>query len=162
MLLRDNITGQTSPVKTEFSITQKGKHLICLFKAYDSSLNSHGDRDNDELYRGDVVEVLLDIGETNAYLEIEVAPNGKKFVANIIDKEIHFIENNFVKSKVEIQNNDYFVIIDIDLTKFNILKPIKYNAYRIETKGIKENYLLLAASPTMCDTFHVRDNFIKL
>lgn len=162
MLLKDNITGQTSPVKTEFSITQKGKHLICLFKAYDSSLNSHGDRDNDELYRGDVVEVFLDIGEPNAYLEIEVAPNGKKFVANIIDKEIHFIENNFVKSKVEIQNNDYFVIIDIDLTKLNILKPIKYNAYRIETKGIKENYLLLAASPTMCDTFHVRDSFIKL
>lgn len=162
MILRDNITGLQSSVKTEFSIEQKGKHLICLFKAYDSSLTSHGDKDNDELYRGDVVEVFLDIGEPNSYLEIEVAPNGKKFVANIINKEIHFIDNNFVKSKVEIQNNDYFVTIDIDLTKLNILKPIKYNAYRIETKGIKENYLLLAASPTMCDTFHVRDSFIDL
>ena len=162
MILRDNITGLESSVKTEFSIEQKGKHLICLFKAYDSSLTSHGNKDNDELYRGDVVEVFLDIGEPNSYLEIEVAPNGKKFVANIINKEIHFIDNNFVKSKVEIQNNDYFVTIDIDLTKFNILKPIKYNAYRIETKGIKENYLLLAASPTMCDTFHVRDSFIDL
>ena len=162
MILRDNITGLQSSVKTEFSIEQKGKHLICLFKAYDSSLTSHGDKDNDELYRGDVVEVFLDIGEPNSYLEIEVAPNGKKFVANIINKEIHFIDNNFVKSKVEIQNNDYFVTIDIDLTKLNILKPIRYNAYRIETKGIKENYLLLAASPTMCDTFHVRDSFIDL
>ena len=162
MILRDNITGLQSSVKTEFSIEQKGKHLICLFKAYDSSLTSHGNKDNDELYRGDVVEVFLDIGEPNSYLEIEVAPNGKKFVANIINKEIHFIDNNFVKSKVEIQNNDYIVTIDIDLTKLNILKPIKYNAYRIETKGIKENYLLLAASPTMCDTFHVRDSFIDL
>lgn len=162
MILRDNITGLQSSVKTEFSIEQKGKHLICLFKAYDSSLTCHGDKDNDELYRGDVVEVFLDIGEPNSYLEIEVAPNGKKFVANIINKEIHFIDNNFVKSKVEIQNNDYFVTIDIDLTKLNILKPIRYNAYRIETKGIKENYLLLAASPTMCDTFHVRDSFIDL
>lgn len=162
MILRDNITGLESSVKTEFSIEQKGKHLICLFKAYDSSLTSHGNKDNDELYKGDVVEVFLDIGEPNSYLEIEVAPNGKKFVANIINKEIHFIDNNFVKSKVEIQNNDYFVTIDIDLTKLNILKPIKYNAYRIETKSIKENYLLLAASPTMCDTFHVRDSFIKL
>ena len=162
MILRDNITGLQSSVKTEFSIEQKGKHLICLFKAYDSSLTSHGNKDNDELYRGDVVEVFLDIGEPNSYLEIEVAPNGKKFVANIINKEIHFIDNNFVKSKVEIQNNDYFVTIDIDLTKLNILKPIRYNAYRIETKGIKENYLLLAASPTMCDTFHVRDSFIDL
>ena len=162
MILRDNITGLDSSVKTEFSIEQKGKHLICLFKAYDSSLTSHGNKDNDELYRGDVVEVFLDIGEPNSYLEIEVAPNGKKFVANIINKEIHFIDNNFVKSKVEIQNNDYIVTIDIDLTKLNILKPIKYNAYRIETKGIKENYLLLAASPTMCDTFHVRDSFIDL
>ena len=162
MILRDNITGLESSVKTEFSIEQKGKHLICLFKAYDSSLTSHGNKDNDELYRGDVVEVFLDIGEPNSYFEIEVAPNGKKFVANIINKEIHFIDNNFVKSKVEIQNNDYFVTIDIDLTKLNILKPIRYNAYRIETKGIKENYLLLAASPTMCDTFHVRDSFIDL
>lgn len=162
MILRDNITGLDSSVKTEFSIEQKGKHLICLFKAYDSSLTSHGDKDNDELYRGDVVEVFLDIGEPNSYLEIEVAPNGKKFVANIINKEIHFIDNNFVKSKVEIQNNDYFVTIDIDLTKFNILKPIKYNAYRIETKGVKENCLLLAASPTMSETFHVRDSFIDV
>lgn len=162
MILKDNITGQNSPLKTEFYIEEKGKHLICLFKAYDSSLNSHGNKNNDELYRGDVVEVFLDIGEPNAYLEIEVAPNGKKFVANIIDKEIHFIDSNFVKTNVEIQNHDYFVTIDINLSKLKVLKPIKYNAYRIETKGIKENYLLLAVSPTLCGTFHVRDSFIKL
>lgn len=162
MILRDNITGLQSPVKTEFSIKQKGKHLICLFKAYDSSLTSHGDNDNDELYRGDVVEIFLDIGNPNSYLEIEIAPNGKKFVASIIDKEIHFIDNSFVESKVEVQNSNYFVTIDIDLSKFDVRKPIKYNAYRIETKGIKENYLLLAVSPTMCDSFHVRDSFIRL
>ena len=162
MELRDNITGLKSSVKTEFSIKQKGKHLICLFKAYDSSLTSYGNKDNDELYRGDVVEVFVNIGEPNAYLEIEVAPNGKKFVANIINKKINFIDSSFVKTDVELQKNNYFVTIDIDLSRFNVLRPIRYNAYRIETKGIKENYLLLAASPTMCDTFHVQDSFIEL
>lgn len=162
MILRDNITGLQSPVKTEFSIVQKGKHLICLFKAYDSSLTSYSNKDNDELYKGDVVEVFLDIGEPHSYIEIEVAPNGKKFVAEIIKRKINFIESDFVSVNSQIEGNNYIVTIDVNLTDFRCKTPIKYNAYRIETKGIKRDYILCAANPTLCDSFHVRDKFIKI
>ena len=48
----------------------------------------------------------------------------------------------------------------IDLGKFKQIKQIKFNAFRIETKGIKQDYILQALSPTLKDIFHVRDKFI--
>ena len=162
MILKDNITGLESPIKTEFFIKQEGKTLSCSFNAYNSSLNSYSDKDNDELYLGDVVEIFIDVGEKDSYLEIEVAPNGAKFVANIVNRKIIFIDNSFVKTKVDVKDDSYFVSLEIDLSRFNINRPIEYNAFRIETKGIKENYILLAASPTLCGTFHVRNKFIHL
>ena len=162
LILKDNRTGLDSLVKTEFSIKQEGKRLFCLFNAFDSSLSSYGDKDNDELYHGDVVEIFIDVGEKDSYLEIEVAPNGAIFVANVTNSKVNFIDNTFVKSKVNIERNNYFVSLEIDLSGFNIIKPIYYNAFRIETKGIKENYILQALAPTLCETFHVRDKFIVL
>ena len=52
--------------------------MIFEFSAYDSSLNSFSNIDNDELYNGDVVEVFLDLGD-EVYYEFEVAPNGASF-----------------------------------------------------------------------------------
>ena len=162
MLLKENITGKEPLVKTEFNIKRDGDMLHCYWCAYNSSLPSYANVDNGELYNGDVVEIFIDIGEKDSYLEIEVAPNGKKFVANIINRQIHFIDNSFVKSNVEIKGNDYIVTMDIDLSRFNITKPIEYNAFRIETCGIEPNHILCALSPTLCGSFHVRDKFILL
>ena len=50
----------------------------------------------------------------------------------------------------------------IDLSAFNHKGDIKFNAFRIETKGIKSDYILQALSPTLSNTFHVREKFIKL
>ena len=162
MLLKENITGKEAPVKTEFEIKSEGDVLHCYFYAYNSSLTSYADKDNGELYNGDVVEIFIDIGEKDSYLEIEVAPNGKRFIANITNRKITFIDGSFVKSNVEIKGHDYIVTMDIDLSRFNITKPIEYNAYRIETCGKGPNYILLAVSPTLCGTFHARDSFILL
>ena len=162
MILKDNISGLDGLVKTEFSIKRKGNVLLCRFNAYDSSLNSYSNKDNDRQYDGDVVEIFIDIGEKDSYLEIEVAPNGTTFIANITNLKINFIDGSFVKPKVKVEGNNYFVDLEIDLSRFNIIKPIYYNAFRIETKNIKTNYILLALSPTLCETFHVRDKFIAL
>ena len=77
---------------------------------------------------------------------------------NLFDKE----QFNNIKEEVEIKGNDYFVKMSIDLTKLGQIKHIKFNAFRIETKGIETNYILQALSPTLSDTFHVREKFIKL
>ena len=161
-LLRENITGQEPIVKTEFDIVREGDMLHCYWYAHDSSLTSFCDYDNGELYNADVVEIFIDVGDGNSYLEIEVAPNGKKFVAEIVNRQINFIDNSFVKPNVEIKGNDYIVTMDIDLSRFNVIKPIEYNAFRVETCGKEPNYVLSALSPTYCGSFHVRDKFILL
>ena len=160
-ILKDNRTGNASPLRTRFSIIRDNSRLKCSFEAYDSSLNSYSSVDNDDLYKGDAVEIFLDFGDEDRYLEIEVAPNGTKFVAFIINKEINFIDPNLVETRSVIKGNDYFVDIDVDLSKFKVNGPIKFNAYRIETKRIKRDYILLAVNPTLCGTFHVRNSFIK-
>lgn len=162
MLLRENITGKEPLVKTEFEIQREGDILHCSWRAYNSSLTSFCDYDNGELYNADVVEIFIDVGDGDSYLEIEVAPNGKKFVAKIVNRQINFIDNSFVKSNVEIKGNDYIVTMDINLSRFNVIKPIEYNAFRVETCGKGPNYVLSALSPTYCDSFHVRDKFILL
>ena len=161
-LLKDNRTGKPGNPMTKFSIERKANHLICTFEALGASLNSYSCKDNDELYKADVVELFLYIGEENAYLEIEVSPNGARFVANIINKEIHFIDSSFVKTKVVSGKDSYNVKMDIDLSMLDVKDELEFNAYRIETMGIESNYILLAVNPTMCGSFHVRESFIKL
>lgn len=159
--LLDNRTGKNIEPKTEFSYEKKGNILSFYFVAYDSSLNSYSNINNDTIWKGDVVEVFLDIGE-DGYYEFEVAPNGTTFVAKIIDLQPVFIDNNFFKSEAVIINNTYKVKMEIDLTKLNVIKPMKFNAFRIETKGIRSDYILEALSPTLSNAFHVRDKFISV
>lgn len=160
--LFDNRTGEPANPKTLLSYKIKGGKLLFDFIAYDSSLNSYSNINNDELYKGDVVEVFLDVGKED-YYEFEVAPNGACFVAKISRKTPIFIDKSCFKCKSSIKNNDYYVTMIIDL---DILNPdnnkIKFNAFRIETKKIRQDYILEALSPTLCDSFHVREKFIDL
>ena len=101
MLFKENITGQEADIKTEFSIKREGDILHCFYKAFDTSFYSASEVDNGNLFDGDVVEIFIYIGEKDSYLEIEVAPNGTTFVAKITNRKINYIDNSFVKTKVE-------------------------------------------------------------
>lgn len=158
--LFENIKGQKKEPLTEFSYERNNNLLHVHFKAYDSTLFSYSSVDNGELYNGDVVEIFLDFGE-ESYLEIEVSPNGKKFVATILNMAITFIDDGFFKHQVKVDGNNYYVDMEIDLNRFNNPKKIKYNAYRIEVYPDKR-ITLMAVSPTLCETFHVRNKFINL
>ena len=158
--LLDNRTGNTSEVKTYFEVKKKHNFLEFYFEAFDSSLNSYSNNDNDALYNGDVVEVFLDLGFED-YFEFEVAPNGATFVATIKNIKPTFISRDFFKSDVVIDRNNYYVKINLDLSKFDY-KFIKFNAFRIETKGIRSEYILQALSPTFTNSFHVREKFVEL
>ena len=158
--LSDNFTGEIAEPSTHFSYEKDGNILIFKYKAYDSSLNSYSNKNNDPIYKGDVVELFLDIGE-DSYYEFEVAPNGTTFVATIKDLKPTFIKNDFFKSEVRIDGNNYYVKMIIDLSKFDSIKFIKFNAFRIETKGVKSEYILQALNPTLCKSFHKREKFIE-
>ena len=159
--LLDNRTGKEGNPQTLFSYKKDGKYLVFEFYATESSLSSYSDVDNGDLYNGDVVELFLDFGD-EFYYEFEVAPNGKKFVAKSYNSKPVFIENDFFESSVNIKGSDYYVTMKIDLSKLNKTENIYFNAFRIETKGIKPEYILQALSPTLSNSFHVRDKFIKL
>ena len=159
--LFNNRTGKLEEPITNFSHEKKDNTLIFKFEAFDSSLNSFSNKNNDAIYNGDVVEVFLDLGH-DFYYEFEVAPNGTTFIAKILNRNIEFIENTFFESKVKVEGNNYFVEMKIDLSKLGGTNNIKFNAFRIETKGFETNYILQALSPTLSDTFHVREKFIKL
>lgn len=157
--LFDNRTGKKAIPETLISYKKENNKLVFEFIAKDSSLSGYSNKDNDDIYRGDVVEIFLDFGD-EYYYEFEVAPNGATFIAKIINETPLFIKNDFFKSKVIIDGQTYKVNMVIDLDKFKQIKHIKFNAFRIETKGIKQDYILQALSPTLKDTFHVRDKFI--
>ena len=159
--LFDNRTGKLGEPLTNISYEKTGDILTFTFEAFDSSLNSFSSKNNDAIYNGDVVEVFLDFGD-DFYYEFEIAPNGATFIAKILNGNIIFVENTFFESSVRIEGNNYFVKMRIDLSKLGESKNIKFNAFRIETKGIKPNYILQALCPTLSNSFHVRDKFTKI
>ena len=160
-VLRENIKGAEPEVKTLVSCHKLGNVLFYKIKAFNSSLNSFSDRDNDALYRGDTVEVFLDLGDKGFYYEFEVAPNGAVFVAKKYSDHLEFIDKSFFRAESKIDGNDYEVYMEIDLSNFAPYQTIKHNVYRIETKGIKSDYILAALEPTLCNSFHVRSKFIE-
>lgn len=159
--LVNNRDGKSVTPKTYLKYWLDKNFLFFYFEALDSSLNSFSNINNDSLYKGDVVEVFLDLGEEH-YYEFEVAPNGATFVAKILNGTLIFIENNFFVSKVEAINSNYYVTMRIDLSKLAVVDEIKFNAFRIETKRIKPEYILEALSPTFTGSFHDRNKFIKI
>ncbi len=157
--LFDNRTGVIACPKTLFEYKKENNLLIFNFVAMDSSLESYSDIDNDDLWRLNVVEVFLDLGD-DFYYEFEVAPNGAVFIAIIKDRRIMFVDDDFFKSKVEIKDDTYKVTMEIDLSKLSVKGPIKFNAFRVEE--VDGFQILEAINPTYSNTFHVKEKFIEL
>ena len=137
---------------------KEGNTLAFNFEARDSSLKSFSNKNNDTLWYENVVEVFLDLGD-DFYYEFEIAPNGTSFIAKIKNRVITFFEQNYFSHKVEIDGSTYKVEMRMDLSKLSYQpKYIKFNAFRHERVGDKD--VELALSPTLCETFHVRECFI--
>lgn len=161
--LLNNFTGKIASPKTSFNVTNRGTSLVFSFVAEESSLFSYSKKDNDDLWKGCVVEVFLDLGDKDFYYEFEVAPNGAIFVAKKYPDHLEFIKSNFFKSSVTVNDNIYKVNMEVDLSKLKVSNIVRYNAFRIENETAKEkSNNLEALSPTLCDTFHIRDKFINL
>lgn len=163
MLLRENITGEKACYKTEFKFRKGLKNLVFKYKAYNSSFNSYSNKYNDELYRGDVCELFIKYGKENHYYEIEVAPNGATFLADIENINGIFkgelINECFVKTSAVIKDDYYEVTISVPKS-FIKTKKIEFNAFRIDTDGVKSDAHLFALHPTLCGSFH-KSEFIR-
>ena len=164
----DNRTGKTPIYKTEFDIRIDDEYLLCHYKSYHSSFYSYSNKFNDDIYKGDVVEIFIDVGINNHYFEIEISPNNTVFIGDIYNdgnkRILAKINEQFIQSEVKLFKDYYDTIIKIPLNKihYDQNKGIKYNAFRIETdNGISEKHLF-ALNPTLSNTFHKKEYFIKL
>ncbi len=171
--LKNNRTGEAIPeFKTEVEITLSETHLTFEFLCKNSRFFSAGDKYNDSIYNGDVCEAFISVdGGINNYFEVEVAPNNTVFLYRIqnscdgVFKGEPIPESeNFVESSVELLGSDYKVNFSLPLDKmgYDEGKGLLLNAFRIETEGGHTDLNLLALSPTLCDTFHKSEAFIKL
>ena len=149
--------------QTDFNVERKGNELIFKFHAYDSAFYCAGNKYNDSIYEGSVVEIFITYGKDNHYYEVEVAPNGTAFLADIENINGNFktflIDDCFIKAEVNVVGNDYEVAIRFPLEKIKTESPL-FNAFRIEFVDNKQN--LYALNPTMCGSFHRMEAFIDL
>lgn len=160
--LLNNFNGNVAIPKTKVKIKKLESKIIFNFQAYNSNLFSYSNENNSDLWRASVCEVFLDLGD-DFYYEFEVAPNGATFIAKIKNGEITFFKQNFFSSSSRIEKDNYFIEMVIDLDKIGYTpKHIKYNCFRVETKPNEKEQNLSALNPTLCGTFHVRENFLTL
>ena len=68
---------------------------------------------------------------------------------------------NSLSTAVEITKEGYNVEIIIPFALIGEAKPLRFNAFRIETEGGIRDKNLLAANPTLCKTFHKPESFMK-
>lgn len=175
-ILKNNRTGEDFPeYLTTLNVVKTETHLEFLFDCNKSMFFSAGDEYNSEIFNGDVCEAFICVDEDlTRYYEIEVAPNNCQFLYKMhnVSKSVEKVEleqypitkeENFLFSEVIKYDNNYKVKFSVPLDKigYDPKVGIRFNAYRIETDGGYTDRHLLAVNPTLCDTFHEPNKFIK-
>lgn len=174
--LKENITGKSIPeFATTLEVTMTETELVFEFFCKNSKYFSSTTDYNGPVFKGDACEIFLSSsGDVMRYYEIEVAPNGCVFLADIINDGnpnskngivINYVEDCFITSKVKLLGNGNYqctIIIPLKNIGYDKVKGIKFNAYRIETEGGYTDKNLLALNPTLRYKFHCPEYFIDL
>lgn len=166
-ILKETETGEDSPFYTAVSYGVEKGALAFKFECKNSRYYSPYSGDNEPLFEGDVVEVFLRTGDDpKKYYEIEVAPNGAVFFADIFnddgDINVTFSQKK-VSAAVRKTADGYEADIKIPFDSVNITgetRLVYFNAYRIETEGGIMEKNLLALNPTGERKFHHPEKFI--
>lgn len=165
ILFKENLTGGEAKYKTDFSFFIDEHSFHASFDAEKSSLSSYSEMYNADLWRGNVVEVFIDVGRPNCYWEIEVAPNGAIFLAEVTRindvSTLRMIDECFINAEVKRGEDSYHVDITIPLEKmfYDPKYGVKLNAFRIEMEG--EVQYRMALNPTLLQTFHDMNAFLE-
>lgn len=157
--LRENISGREDK-NCCFSCEFGESSLHFYFDVKDEDLISPFEKDNQDLWEGDAVEVFLSPdGDLKRYKEIEVSPFGVRFYGDITNEDgKSFIlkrEEPAYKAVVRLTKEGYTASIEV---AYHMLKgfdrtKMKLNAFRLDKKSSGEQ-LLYALNPTWCESFH--------
>lgn len=124
---------------------------------------------NEPLYDGDIVELMITLGDKRRYLEIECNYNNADYcvLINNCDGEgdivITPLDENVIKSRVEKLADGWACEIMLsvkELKKLGFSNPFYFNAHRQDYD--ETGYLnLYSLSPTFCDKFHKTTAFLR-
>lgn len=167
--LLENINKDEPAQKTTVFAKHTGDYLEFDFVCEENSPHPYGEKNNDLLYKGDVVEIFLTLGAKNRYLEVEVNPDGLLFVAEVTFKggktSLNMLTDQVAETVVQKGENE--IKTNLKLNKKALLglgftpENAFINLYRQDFDE-NNNLRLYALSPTMCGTFHKPEAFLKL
>lgn len=171
-LLKENLTGNPASFETKLHISETEKEFVFFFEAKDSTFYCPYKGYNERHFEGDVCEIFIGNADTpREYYEMEITPEGAIFLAKIYNNStettksivITPIENELLQVETQRFEKDYTVKIAINKEKLNVpLEKIAFNAFRIETEGIKPDLHLFCLNPTKVGNFHKLGYFVML
>ena len=173
--LREVQTGGKTEIATKFSLAYDGSYLkIKITSEQGEGFDCPYSGENDPIWRGDAVEFFVSpYGDLFRYFELDVAPNGGTFFADIINPDgysgySHMIDEHDIQKSIKVENGLWetemkvpfaLLLKEGDEKKVHTL-PWLFNVYRIY--AAKEEYA--AFSPTGGDeeNFHVPSAFVAM
>ncbi len=169
--LRENVKGGKAHYNTAVEILKDGNVLTFNFTADHSVCYCPYANYNDELFEGDVCEVFFGSDEKRiVYYEMVVAPNGAKLLIKVTDRgnndfDLDYIPENecFIKTSAQKTPSGYKVSISFDAEKARTGDgEFIFNAFRIDTDGEECEKHLFALNPSLCNSFHYSQAFVKM
>lgn len=168
--LSDSRTGEKSN-RTKFYASYDEENLYFRFDCKEEFFRPEHKEFNAPLYEGDIVELMLTLGDKNNYLEVEVNQNNALYLALITNSDgkgdisINLSEENFIKSAVSVNQTGWTCDIIIPTEKLTEkgwkAENAFFNAHRqdFDEKGYLDLYSL---NSPLSDTFHVTDAFLQM
>lgn len=167
--LSENLTGGESGQQTLITYYHKDGKLVFVFDCDEDAPISYGDKDNDKIYKGDVVEVMITLGSRERYLEVSVNPSELKYVAIVDNRDgeltITPIAENPVETELIPTETGYIAKIILPkawLEELGRTADTSYiNFYRQDFNAVGD-LRMYALSPTRTASFHKSEAFVPM
>ena len=164
--LRENVTGTESGQCT-FRFRFGGREAEFFFDVKDEDIISPFQKDNEDVWLGDAVEVFLSPdGNLKRYYELEVSPFGVRFWGEVTiaggEKRLKKLPPPF-EAEASRTKEGYAVQIKLPLAAMQGYDraAVVLNAFRLDKKA-DGGQDLYALNPTRCATFHKPEYFLKI
>lgn len=164
--LRENVTGAENG-ECCFRFRFGGQEAEFFFGVRDEDVISPFQEDNEDLWQGDAVEVFLSPdGNPEHYFELEVSPFGVRFWGEVTfaggEKRLKKVPPPFEAEVVRTEAG-YAVQIKLPLSAMQGYdrRAVMLNAFRVD-KHLDGDQDLYALNPTLCESFHKPQKFIKV
>ena len=164
--LRENVTGAENE-ECSFRFRLGELEADFFFGVRDEDVISPFQEDNEDIWQGDAVEVFLSPdGNPEHYFELEVSPLGVRFWGEVTfaegKKRLKKLPPPFEAEVVRTEAG-YAVQIKLPLAAMQGYDrtAVMLNAFRLDKKA-DGRQKLYALNPTLCESFHKPQKFIKV